>query len=84
MISVRAELIATRDRIEGQYTPTDYRAALYAAQTEPAGSPSYIYVDGFVPIAGDDGDYLVVDVRGGDLHGSVTVSMRERSSSGPL
>lgn len=83
MVAARARLIGGRDRFQGEYGSADDHILLAASESDPAGSPASAFLDAFVPIAGDDKDYVVVDLRGGDLNGSVSVYMNEGDTAGP-
>lgn len=82
MITARGQLMETRVEMQkmlGYPEP----AHLTEWSREPAGSPVDAFLDAFVPIAGDDKEFMIVDLRDGDLHGSVSVYQREGDISGP-
>jgi len=68
------EFLRTQDDEEDQL-------AVQASNSEPAGSEAFAFLDAFVPLAGDDGDFYVVDTRPGPLHGCVSEFLREGDSS---
>lgn len=84
MVAARTLLIEHRRASLALNEPDDDQFQGAVSDTEPAGTQAFAFLDGFVPIAGDDEDYLVVDVRAGDLHGCVTVYHREGDSPGAL
>lgn len=82
MLSARTRLIESRDQMQRLL---DYPDPVDLAEwsNEPAGSPTYAFLGAFIPIAGDDREYMIVDLRDGDLRGSVSVYQREGDVSGP-
>ena len=66
MITTRGQLIETRIEVQemlGHPEPI----LLTQWSREPAGSPVDAFLDAFVPIAGDDKEFVIVDLRDGDL-----------------
>lgn len=68
-----AQLVTVHDEMTRLWQDlTDELGGTDALMAEPVGSETPTYLPAFIPIGEDGaGDYLVVDTRGGDLHGCV-------------
>jgi cell wall assembly regulator SMI1 len=80
MLAIRRTLID--DWVEFLRTQAEEAPlAVRASNSEPAGSEAFAFLDAFVPLAGDDGDFYVVDTRPGPRHGCISEFLREGDSS---
>lgn len=81
MLTARRAQVDSRIEFARSLVDWDDPFAVQASDVEPAGSEAFAFLDAFVPLAGRDGDFYVVDIRPGPLHGCVSDLDREGDSS---